>query len=149
MKYLLLFLLISSQAFAQSAVQQTIKKSIVVNKKALYADALKKKSFIFYLGLRVNEKGQVDSVFHSNSDLFSTKITDVNTMVKKLKREKTAFKAYKDQVLITLIHLKRADDNTLQLSADFSEAFKSATAYASEQIKNRKVTYIDASLIVM
>lgn len=147
---IILFLSLSYKAgFSQSAVQNTIKKSIVVDKKELYAEMFKKKGFMFYLGLSINENGRVDSVFHSQSDLFSTKITDIDVIVKKLKSEKTAFKEYKGQVLITLINLRRGDDDAFQIPKDFSEAFKSTAIHAAQKMKNRKVTYIDALLIVI
>ncbi|TCC93710.1 hypothetical protein EZ428_02765 [Pedobacter frigiditerrae] len=148
MKNILITLLLcvaSNICFSQSQASDAIKKSLVVDQKLFHSNEFEKKSFLFLLTLSIDSNGNVDSVSHSESDVFSKKLIDINKTIRRLKSDKSSFKEYKNQVLVIGINLMRSDAERTSLT-DLNKLY---TSLLKSTEKYKKITYLDSLLIVI
>jgi hypothetical protein len=134
-----------SSCYAQLQATWAIKKSFVLDQKLVSLAEFDKKSFLFLLTLQVNNDGNVDSVAHSDNELFDTRLVDLNKTIRKLTQDKKSFKEYKNQVLVICINLMHHDAERPSLTG-LGSMYETLMKTVE---KDKKVAYLESALIVI
>lgn len=152
MKKILIIVILSiafNTCFAQYAVINSIKRTIVVDKSIFYTKKFEKKSFLFSLALSIDENGKVDTVINSDSEIFETGLVNVKEIITSLKRDAKSFILYKNQVLFIGINVKRDDDDMYSAMKGLDKIYQSLLKTTEIIGKDKKITYLDTLLIVI
>lgn len=139
--FLILSYTFISTSYAQlpSRLDKYLANLIMVDRGLYLSDEYKSKSYIFCIGISVNQKGMVDSVSYSDGTiLFLNRLIDFKKITSSLKKEKQLFLNYKNKVLVLPVFLVRGDSGLADNLDTMEDSWKGMIALINQYHRSEK-----------